>query len=210
MNGPVLIELARRSIAEAFGGPPPERPVGHPWLDDQGAAFVTLTIDDELRGCVGSSQARRSLYDDVVENAKAAAFSDPRFDPLTAGELDRTRVEVSVLSPLEKLDVETEAQLLAALRPGVDGLQLAWGSHRALFIPEMWHQVEGPTQFVSLLKRKAGLPPREWLPGTRVHRFTAKLFSEESRAERPRMWTSNSSTVRRPDEQRSPTSRKVS
>ncbi|MBL8952537.1 MAG: AmmeMemoRadiSam system protein A [Myxococcaceae bacterium] len=178
MNGDVLLSIARGSIAEAFGGPKPVAPAGEPWLDEQGAAFVTLTLDHALRGCVGSAQARRPLYDDVVENAKAAAFGDPRFTPLTADELARTRLEVSVLSPLEKLDVENEAQLLAVLRPGVDGLQLSWGAHRALFIPEMWHQVPDPREFVRLLKRKAGMPPHEWLPGTRVHRFTAQRFAE--------------------------------
>jgi len=180
MDGPVLLFIARGSIAEAFGGPKLERPPGHAWLGADGAVFVTLMLDDELRGCVGSAQARRPLYDDVVENAKAAAFQDPRFDPLTADELTRTKLEVSVLSPLERLDVETEEQLLQRLRPGVDGLQLSWGSHRGLFIPEMWHQVRDVRQFVTLLKRKAGLPIGEWLPGTRVHRFTASLFSEEA------------------------------
>ena len=178
MNGPTLLELARGSIAERFGGPKPSRPGDAPWLAEPGAVFVTLTIDDDLRGCVGSAHARRALFDDVVDNAKAAAFSDPRFEPLTAGELPRTRLEVSVLSPLEKLEVETEAELLAKLRPGVDGLQLQWGAHRGLFIPEMWHQVSDPKKFVWHLKRKAGLPLDEWLSGTRVYRFTALAFSE--------------------------------
>jgi hypothetical protein len=178
MKGPTLIGLARGSIAESFGGPRPARPADHPWLEAQGAAFVTLTIEGELRGCVGSSQARRSLFEDVIDNAKAAAFSDPRFSPLSKDELRKTKLEVSVLSPLEKLEVETETQLLEKLRPGVDGLQLAWGPHRALFIPEMWNQVKDPKQFVWYLKRKAGMPANEWLSGTRVHRFTAEAFYE--------------------------------
>jgi AmmeMemoRadiSam system protein A len=178
VNGALLLTLARGSIAERFGGPPPERPQGAGWLEVHGAAFVTLTLDDELRGCVGSAQARRPLFEDVIDNARAAAFSDPRFTPLTAGELARTRLEVSVLSALEKLEVETEEQLLALLRPGVDGLQLSWGPHRGLFIPEMWHQVPDPRRFLWYLKRKAGLPPDGWTSGTRVHRFTAQLFTE--------------------------------
>lgn len=178
--GPTLLTLARRSIAEAFGGPKPSHPPDANWLDQPGAAFVTLTLDDELRGCVGSAQARRPLYDDVIDNAKAAAFSDPRFQPLTADELARTKLEVSVLSPLERLDVSSEAELLQKIRPGIDGLQLQWGHHRGLFIPEMWHQVPDPKLFVWHLKRKAGLPVNEWLPGTRVHRFTAVAFAEAS------------------------------
>ena len=180
MNGETLLQLARRSIAEQFGGPEPAHPPDAEWLDAPGAAFVTLRLDDELRGCVGSAQARRPLYEDVVDNAKAAAFMDPRFEPLTPEELQRTKLEVSVLSPLEPLDVETEEQLLQKLRPGIDGLQLQWGGHRALFIPEMWHQVPDPKMFLWYLKRKAGLPTDRWMAGTRCHRFTAKAFSEAS------------------------------
>ena len=178
--GQTLLKLARGSIAEQFGGPRPAHPPDAGWLDEPGAAFVTLRLDDELRGCVGSAHARRPLYDDVIDNAKAAAFSDPRFEPLTARELPRTRLEVSVLTPLEKLEVASEEELLQKLRPGVDGLQLSWGGQRALFIPEMWHQIPDPKLFVWHLKRKAGLPVNEWLPGTRVHRFTAEAFSEPS------------------------------
>src|SRR3954453_12212522 len=141
MTGNTLLELARASIAEQFGGPKVGRPTDAPWLDVPGAVFVTLTLGADLRGCVGSPTARRPLFDDVMDNAKAAAFQDPRFSPLTEAELEKARIEVSGLSPLEKLDVVTEAELLSKLRPGVDGLQIAWGSHRALFIPEMWNQV---------------------------------------------------------------------
>jgi AmmeMemoRadiSam system protein A len=177
VRGDTLLGLARASIAESFGGPKVKRPDGAPWLDDPGAVFVTLTLDGDLRGCVGSSQARRSLFDDLVDNARAAAFSDPRFSPLTSPELPRARIEVSVLSALEKLEVLTEKELLQKIRPGVDGIQLAWGPHRALFIPEMWNQVADPEKFLFYLKRKAGLPP-EWIEGTRVHRFTAQAFGE--------------------------------
>jgi AmmeMemoRadiSam system protein A len=178
MTGTTLLELARGSIAERFGGPKVERRDGDAWLEQPGAVFVTLTVDGELRGCVGSSSARRPLFDDVMDNAKAAAFEDPRFPPLTVKELEKAKIEVSVLSPLEKLEVATEAELLAKLRPGVDGLQIAWGGHRALFIPEMWNQVSDPGKFLFYLKRKAGLPASGWQEGTRVHRFTAEAFVE--------------------------------
>jgi AmmeMemoRadiSam system protein A len=178
MTGDTLLSLARASIHERFGGPKVKRPKDAPWLDVQGAVFVTLTLDGDLRGCVGSATARRPLFEDVMDNAKAAAFEDPRFPPLTKAELERAKIEVSVLSPLEKLDVATEAELLKALRPGVDGVQIAWGAHRALFIPEMWNQVSDPGTFLYYLKRKAGLPAAEWQEGTRVHRFTAEAFTE--------------------------------
>lgn len=179
-RGEVLLALARASISEAFGGPKPVMPSGADWLEEQGAVFVTLTLDGQLRGCVGSAQAHRRLFDDVVDNAKAAAFDDPRFQPLTADELGRTRLEVSLLSPLEKVEVATEDELLRKLRPGVDGLQLQWGYHRGLFIPEMWHKLPDPRLFVKHLKHKAGLDPDGWHAGTRVHRFTAEAFAEHA------------------------------
>lgn len=181
-RGNVLLGLARASLEESFGGPKVRRPEGANWLELPGACFVTLKKDAELRGCIGSSQAHRPLFEDVVDNAKAAAFSDPRFQPLSRNELKDIRLEISVLTPLEPLEVADEAQAIRALRPGVDGVQLTWGARRALFIPKMWEELPDPERFLYYLRRKAGLPD-QWLPGTRLARFTAESFAEpEARA----------------------------
>src|SRR4029453_278835 len=97
-------------------------PNGVPALHERGATFVTLIQHGELRGCVGAIDAHRSLQQDVEETTLWAAFRDPRFEPLSAAELRSTRIEVSLLTPAVPLPVDDEAELLRALRPGMDGL----------------------------------------------------------------------------------------
>lgn len=176
-EGKVLLELARASIEEAFGGPKVQKPL-EKWLDEPGACFVTLRKGEDLRGCIGSVKARRSLFEDIVENAKASAFDDPRFDPMEQRELHEVKIEVSVLTPLEPLDVASEEEAISKIRPGVDGIHLSWSGRGALFIPAMWEQVPDTKTFLMYLKRKAGLPSGEWLTGTRLMRFEAKKFEE--------------------------------
>jgi hypothetical protein len=179
-RGNILLKLARAALEESLGGPAVQVP-DEPWLDEQGACFVSLHLkhDDSLRGCIGSIEAHRPLREDVVENAKAAAHRDPRFNPLRRNELAETRVEVTLLSPVEPLEVSSEAEALAALRPGVDGVILQWGGRRGVFIPQVWEQLPEPAEFLAALRRKAGLPGG-WQPGTRLSRFTASHWEEES------------------------------
>ncbi|HOI52892.1 MAG TPA: AmmeMemoRadiSam system protein A, partial [Azonexus sp.] len=106
--GNALLRHARAAIAEALGEPAPAAP-DLAALHEPGATFVTLTQGGELRGCIGSLEAHRPLLDDVCANARAAALRDPRFPPLVASELARTRVEVSLLTPAEPLPVASEA-----------------------------------------------------------------------------------------------------
>lgn len=149
----------RTSAQEAASGNRAYDPVtGAHWLRSPGASFVTLTQRGCLRGCIGSLEAHRALYLDVQANAVAAALRDPRFPPLPADELHFTRVEVSLLSATEPLAFESEADALAQLRPGVDGILLEYGSLRSTFLPQVWEQLPGPQDFMSQLKRKAGLP----------------------------------------------------
>jgi AmmeMemoRadiSam system protein A len=103
-------------------------------LQAPGATFVTLTRDGQLRGCIGSLRAHRSIQADVQANAVAAAMRDPRFAPVTAGELDRIAVEVSLLSAAERLQFSGEAEALAQLRPGIDGLIFECGAARSTFL----------------------------------------------------------------------------
>jgi hypothetical protein len=175
--GEILLRIARAAIAEEFGEPRLPRP-SHDWLDEPGAVFVTLHQHGELRGCIGTLRPRASLYEAVVEAARSAAFRDPRFPGLEPYELLRVHIEISVLSPVEELPVDSEADLLAKVRVGADGLILSHGGRLGVFIPEMWKQLPEPADFLYHLKRKAGLPTDRWLLGTRVERFTAELFAE--------------------------------
>lgn len=137
-----------------------------------GASFVTLTLEGDLRGCIGSLEAHRPLIDDVKANAQAAAFEDPRFQPLTAAELEQVEVEVSVLSPPKPLPGGlSEDQVIEALTPGVDGVVLRYGPYRATYLPQVWDQLPDPRTFLATLKNKAGLPSDFWAPEMQVETY---------------------------------------
>ena len=176
--GPVLTGLARAAIAERLGGgraAPSDRPE---WLREPGAAFVTLTAAGRLRGCIGSLVAHRPLGEDVAANARAAAFDDPRFAPVRAGELAGLHIEVSVLSPPTPMTFAGKADALAQLRPGVDGVILKAGYHRATFLPQVWEELPEPEQFIAHLMAKAGLPAHHWDDGVSLDRYTVTAFDE--------------------------------
>ena len=181
--GPILLGLARSAIA-ARGASIPRTFREPAWLDRPGAVFVTLTRRGRLRGCTGSIEPRRSLREDVIRNAAAAAFHDARFPPLAATELPHVRIEVSLLSPPENLSFTSRADMVGRLRPGVDGLVLSWHGHRGTFLPQVWEQVPDPDDFVSHLLRKARLPELFWDPDITVRRYTVTSWSDP--AEPPR------------------------
>lgn len=176
-QGETLLAVARAAIAQRLGVPAsqPELP---DWLDAPGASFVTLTRQGRLRGCIGSLQAYRALHEDVTENAVAAAVRDPRFPPLPAAELAGTRIEVSLLSALLPLDFDSQADALAQLRPGTDGVVLHYGDLRGTFLPQVWESLPQPEEFLAQLKRKAGLPAGFWDDAIRLERYTVTKWRE--------------------------------
>ena len=147
-------------------------------LREPRASFVTLHIEDRLRGCCGSLIAHRPLGEDVWHNASASAFCDPRFAPLMPHERALLQLHLSVLEPPEPMAVTSERDLLDALRPGVDGLIIELGEHRATFLPDVWQQLSDPEQFVQQLKMKAGLPREYWSPDMRVSRYRTESFGD--------------------------------
>jgi len=147
-------------------------------LQRLGASFVTITVDGMLRGCIGTLEARRPLAEDVAANAVAAAFEDSRFASLTAEELGRMKIEVSVLSSSEVIEAGDRTELLESLRPGVDGVVVESGSHRATFLPQVWRSLPEPDAFVRELVKKAGLPPPAAPPETEFRRYTVESWSE--------------------------------
>jgi AmmeMemoRadiSam system protein A len=172
-----LRALARWAIVERLrtGREPPVDPGAFPpALREQRASFVTLRRGGELRGCTGSLASRQPLVCDLVQNACRSAFGDPRFPPLESRELDGLDVHVSLLSPLEPLHVDSEAQLLAALRPGVDGLVLRDGAVSATFLPDVWRSLQQPRAFLEALRTKAGLPAGHWSDTLRCERYTVE------------------------------------
>jgi hypothetical protein len=176
-QGQLLTVLARNAITREFDNAAPTPP--HPeWLDAPGATFVTLTLHGHLRGCIGSLEAHRPLGSDLEHNARAAAFRDPRFPPLSQAELEKVRVEVSLLTPATPMTFSDEADALAQLKPGIDGVILEYGWHRATFLPQVWEQLPEPRVFMAHLKQKAGLAADFWAKEVRLSRYGVEKFKE--------------------------------
>ena len=180
--GSALLAIARASIAKALGEPAESPPEGAPWLRQAGASFVTLKLDGELRGCIGSLSAERALGADVAANAQKAAFRDPRFAPLGRAEWPRLEVEVSLLSTPKPIRFADEAELLAAIVPGEDGLILECDGRRATFLPQVWESLPETRSFLVELVRKAGLPPDTRLGRCKLSRYRVAKWSEATRA----------------------------
>ena len=175
--GAALLRLARAAIGEQLGKPAPAG-ASQARLQEPGATFVTLTQQGQLRGCIGSLEAHRALLHDVRENALAAAFRDPRFSPLAEEEFEITRVEVSLLTTPEPLAFRDEADFMAQLRPGVDGIVFQYGRHRSTFLPQVWESLPDSVQFMQQLKRKAGLPPNFWHQEVTIARYEVTKWKE--------------------------------
>lgn len=175
--GNALLALARGAIGERFGRP--AAAAVHDALGEPGASFVTLTQGGQLRGCIGSLETHRALGHDVRENALAAAFRDPRFPPLAAGEFEFTRVEVSLLTAPAPMAFADEADFMAQLRPGVDGIVFRYGRHHSTFLPQVWESLPDPHQFMQQLKRKAGLPPNFWHESVGIARYEVMKWKED-------------------------------
>ncbi|NMM14608.1 MAG: AmmeMemoRadiSam system protein A [Rhodoferax sp.] len=176
-RGKTLLPIARAAISVALGRTL-EVAEDAVWLQEMGACFVTLTQGGQLRGCIGTLEARRTLLADVKSNAVAAALQDTRFSALTVTELDQTDIEVSLLSAMQPMRFDTEAQALAQLQPGIDGVVLEFGRYRSTFLPQVWEQLPSAPEFIAHLKYKAGLPPDFWAEGMRLQRYTVRKWKE--------------------------------
>ena len=177
----LLLDVARRSIEHGlmYQAPLTVNPVDYPEaLRPQRATFITLEIDGHLRGCIGTLEARSPLVQDVAEHAFAAAFEDPRFLPLRTEEFPHLDIHLSILSPPEPIEFSSEDDLLARLRPRVDGLIIRFGQRRATFLPSVWESLSEPYVFLAQLKQKAGLPLDFWSPELRAERYTTESFGD--------------------------------
>jgi AmmeMemoRadiSam system protein B/AmmeMemoRadiSam system protein A len=177
-NDAMLLDLARRAIAvglERGSAPAIDPSALPPELGAPGACFVTLrSPGGELRGCIGSLEATRSLAEDVAASAWAAASRDHRVPPIHRGELASLRIGISVLSPLEAIQAHSLGDLAGRLRPGIDGLVLEDRGARGTLLPQVWEQVHDPREFVGAVWAKAGLPADHWSPNLRAHRYGAR------------------------------------
>lgn len=177
-----LLHVARAAIAGELGFISDDFP--HiAWLEEPGATFVTLTLNGQLHGCIGSIEANRPLIEDVRHNAVAAAFQDPRFAPLTQEEFADVIIDVALLSTPEPIRFSSEQDALAQLNPGLDGVVFEYGSHRATFLPHAWADLPDPKAFLAQMKNQAGLPEDFWSDDIKLSRFTVRKWHEVGQRE---------------------------
>ena len=184
----ILPKLARLSILEEFEGKKlinrDEWVEKYPWLEEKRATFVTLKMKNKprgsnLRGCIGSILPYRPLIDDIVANAKAAAFEDPRFPPLTPEEFNEVEIEVSILTIPEKVEYEDVNDLRTKIRPMVDGVILQLGNYQATFLPAVWEELPNFDIFFAHLCMKAGMPGDCLRYHPTIYRYQAIEVKEE-------------------------------
>lgn len=179
VDGPALVGLARAAIERHLGIPGAAPQAAGP--AQAGASFITLKKHGALRGCIGSLEPHRPLGADVAANAVAAATADPRFAPVTPAEWPEIALEVSLLSAPELLQFSNDAELLAQLRPGVDGVILEFQGRRATFLPQVWETLPDARRFLQELAAKAGLPAGTRLAQCTVRRYRVDKWGEAQR-----------------------------
>jgi uncharacterized protein len=145
-------------------------------LQEFGASFITLEINKQLRGCIGSLEAHQPLIQDIVHNTYAAAFRDPRFYPLTTEEYPNITIHISVLSKPQAMTFNSEKNLLEQIQPGIDGLILSEHNHRGTFLPAVWESLPTKELFLQNLKLKAGLPEDYWSDTIKVEKYTTEVI----------------------------------
>ena len=157
----------------------------HPFLAEKGAVFVTLNKRDDLRGCIGSLQAHRSLLDDLLSNSYAAAFRDLRFKPLSQEELSELEVEVSILTQPKRVHYSDIASLKEQIIVGESGVELEYGRHRSTFLPQVWEQLPEFETFFAYLCDKAELPQDCLKLHPDIYSYRVEKFSEKTLTKRP-------------------------
>lgn len=146
-----------------------------PVLTQYGASFVTLKLNGQLRGCIGSVYPTKPLILDIIDNARNAAFQDPRFEPLTEEETANLEISVSILSSIERLNFKDERELLSKIYP--HGIIIAEHDKRAVYLPIVWEQLPEREVFLNSLKEKAGLPANYFSRTLEAYKFDATYIS---------------------------------
>lgn len=173
----LLLDIAEATLATALRGRPPALPrLGElpDRLHEHVGAFVTLTVADQLNGCIGDVEGTEPLAHSVARLALSAAFADPRLPALEPTQFDDLAIELSLLSPLSPIAAGSRSELLDRLRPLHDGLVVRSGERTAVFLPAVWRQRADPGAFVDQLWHKAGLPPGAWPPDIEALRFSTE------------------------------------
>ncbi|HEY9051535.1 MAG TPA: AmmeMemoRadiSam system protein A [Gammaproteobacteria bacterium] len=170
----ILLDIARESINYGLkhGKPIPVTAADYSnTLQQDAATFVTLNLNNQLRGCIGTLEAYQPLIKDVADHAFAAAFHDSRFPPLTAAESIHLDIHISILTPSTPMSFISEEDLIRQIQPGVDGLILEDGFHKGTFLPSVWEGLSTAKEFLQHLKLKAGLGKNYWSENIKVSRY---------------------------------------
>ena len=174
-----LLDIARKtltSVEARRGLPMVNAQDAPPRLTEIKACFVTLTNHGTVRGCIGHLEPREPLHQAVMHNAQDLVMHDPRFRP---GELDKSKIEISVLTEPQPLPFTSPEDLLDKLKPGEDGVLLQIGLRRATFLPRVWAQIPDKVEFLNQLSQKAGGAPDAWRDkGTSVSIYRTECFEE--------------------------------
>lgn len=161
MSYEIVLKIAKQAILEQFSSTKnidkQKLLKEFAFLNEKRATFVTLKLNKHLRGCIGSLVAYRSLYDDIVSNAKAAAFSDLRFKPLSVEEFEQIEIELSILSEAKRVNYSSLAQLKEMIKPNIHGVILKYQDKQATFLPQVWEQLPSFELFFEHLCQKAGV-----------------------------------------------------
>jgi AmmeMemoRadiSam system protein A len=170
----ICLKLARQALEHYFEtGRPLRSPVKSGTLKEKRGAFVTLTVDGELRGCIGYPLPVKPLDETVIEMAVAAATQDTRFEPVPPNELKKLKIEISVLGLPEPVSDPDKVQV------GCHGIIVSKGFYKGLLLPQVPVEYGWDREtFLSHGCLKAGLPPEEWKKGAKLEVFTAQVFSE--------------------------------
>jgi len=147
-------------------------------LTQAAATFVSLERGAALLGCIGTLEPIEGLATNVARNAWNAAFADPRLPSVTPADHAAMTIKISVLSRLSPMRARSWRDVQRAVRPGVDGVLVEAGPYRATLLPSVWEKLDDPATFLDVLWHKAGLRPRDWLPGTQVRRYTTDEFAD--------------------------------
>lgn len=179
-QGKHLLQLVRQTIGGRLGiQTEPVDEMDGPW-DAEYGTFVTLKIDGSLRGCIGNLSPHGSIVEGIRRNAVSAAFHDSRFPPLSADEFGKVEIDISVLSEPQALEYSDGDDLIAKLRPGVDGVILKLGRAGATFLPQVWDQLPQPELFLGHLCQKAGLADTAWKDShPEIEIYQVQCFEEE-------------------------------
>ena len=151
----------------------------YPFLKKDGAAFVTLHYNNNLRGCIGSIIAHQTLLNDLIQNAKSAAFNDPRFNALSEDEFSNLTLEISILSEPKILEYDDYDDLLKKVQPNIDGLILKHGNYQGTFLPQVWEQLQTPKLFLEHLSMKAGATKEIYSKHPTIYRYGVEHIKEK-------------------------------